>query len=279
MEVPEMAADPAILPQSRRALLGAGLGGLVALIAHVLGRPLATRAANGDPVLVGNAHTGTQTTQLTNTNGGTAFFAQTTGTNEPGVGAIAAVNNDGIGIEAHSDSDAGVFATSVVGPAVIATSNDNVGVRGLATFASGIYGSSGEAPNQPASKTGVFGYGAFDASSRGVLGQSGPGTGVHGFASSGTGVHAQTLTGTALRVTGRATFSRSGRLTLAAGQSSITKSGIQLTSASLVLAVLQTNRVGIFVRAVAPSPSTSSFTIYLNAAVPGTTHVAWFVLN
>jgi hypothetical protein len=274
-----MAANPTILPQSRRALLGAGLGGLVALVVHALGRPLATRAANGDPVLVGNTNEGTQTTLLTNNNGGTAFFAQTTGINDVGVGAIVGKNDDGIGVEASSEQGQAVFATCTNGPGIFATSETDVGIRAGSAERTGVYGASGGAPEIAPAKTGVFGYADQDASARGILGQSIGGSGVHGFASSGTGVHAQTVTGTALRVTGRATFSRSGRLTLAAGRSSVTKTNILLTSASLVLAVLQTNRAGIFVRAVVPSPSTSSFTVYLNAAVPGTTNVAWFVLN
>jgi hypothetical protein len=274
-----MGADATTVPQSRRALLGAGLGGLVALAVHAIGRPLTARAANGDPVLVGNANEGTQTTLLTNSNGGTAFFAQTTGINDVGVGALVGKNDDGIGVEASSEQGQAVFATCTNGQAVFASSETDVGVRAGSSERTGVYGSSGGAPAIAPAKTGIFGYADQDAAARGILGQSTLGSGVHGFASSGTGVHAQTLSGTALRVTGRATFSRSGRLTLAAGQSSVAKTGILLTSASLVLAVLQTNRTGIFVRAVVPSPSTRSFTVYLNAAVPASTNVAWFVLN
>ena len=80
-------------------------------------------------------------------------------------------------------------------------------------------------------------------------------------------------------MTGRAVFDRSGRLTIAAGKSSVTKTGITLTSASMVIAVLQTNRPGVYVQAAVPNPGGSSFTIYLNKAVTANTAVAWMVLS
>ena len=40
-------------PRTRRALLGAGLGAIVAAVAGAVGRPAPTRAAAGDAVILG----------------------------------------------------------------------------------------------------------------------------------------------------------------------------------------------------------------------------------
>lgn len=133
-----------------------------------------------------------------------------------------------------------------------------------------------------AKSSGHDGIQSHSLGSSGVTGTTNGGRGLYGIAfdANGTGVRAEAPGGgTALQVAGRAKFSTSGRLTFGAGQSSIFKTGVPVGGLSLVLAVLQTNRPGIYVRAVVPYPSTDSFRIYLNAAVPGTTHVAWFVLE
>ena len=52
-----------------------------------------------------------------------------------------------------------------------------------------------------------------------------------------------------------------------------------LTSASLVLATMQQDRAGVYVRSAVPNAATSSFTINLSKAVTASTSVAWFVVN
>jgi hypothetical protein len=84
---------------------------------------------------------------------------------------------------------------------------------------------------------------------------------------------------TALAVQGPAVFSRSGILTVAAGQSSATKTGVALTSSSLVLATMQQDRTGVYVRSAVPNAAASSFTIHLSKAVTVSTSVAWFLVN
>jgi len=74
-------------------------------------------------------------------------------------------------------------------------------------------------------------------------------------------------------------FSRSGILTVAAGQSSATKTGVALTSSSLVLATMQQDRTGVYVRSAVPNAAASSFTIHLSKAVTVSTSVAWFLVN
>jgi len=96
----------------------------------------------------------------------------------------------------------------------------------------------------------------------------------------GAGVLAEnTAGGNALQVSGTAAFSRSGVVTVAAGQSSATKTGVALTAASLVLATLQQDRAGIWVRSVVPNVAGSSFTIHVSKPVSAGTSVAWFVVN
>jgi hypothetical protein len=97
---------------------------------------------------------------------------------------------------------------------------------------------------------------------------------------SGTGVLAEnTAGGTALQVAGPAACSRSGVLTVAAAKTSATQAGVALGSASLVLATLQQNLSGVYVRAAVPNVSGGSFTVYLSKAPTATAKVAWFVVN
>jgi hypothetical protein len=237
---------------TRRALLAGSVGALVAYVAHAVGRPLSARATDGDVIHVGDDLTATSVTKITNTTNAENVLEAESG---EGVG-VRGISDVGTGVSGSSDFGVGVRGNSIWGSGVFGQSNETAGVAG-AGYTTGVSGSGGD---------------------RGVEGFSLSGVGVFGHADAGTGVHAQAA-GTALRVVGKATFSRSGRLTLTAGQSSIAKTGLPLSRYSLVLAVLQTNRAGIYVRAVVPSPSTNSFRVYLNAAVPGTTNVAWFVLN
>src|SRR5262249_30657658 len=80
------------------------------------------------------------------------------------------------------------------------------------------------------------GVGGVTVSGLGVVGLStGTGTGVAGLSDGGPGVLAVGAK-TALQVQGPAAFSRSGIVTVAAGKSSVRKSGIALRPASFVLA-------------------------------------------
>jgi hypothetical protein len=96
----------------------------------------------------------------------------------------------------------------------------------------------------------------------------------------GVGVTAQHSSGgTALQVIGTAVFSRSGTLTIKAGASAVTLTGVALTAASLILATLQNNVPGVYVQSAVPDVSKGSFTIHLSKAVPTGTTVAWFIVN
>jgi hypothetical protein len=122
--------------------------------------------------------------------------------------------------------------------------------------------------------TGVLGLGGgagvVGIGDDGVVGIGGPtGAGVRAFG--------DTTTTVALAVSGKVTFSRSGRVTIATGKSSIKVNLAGTTTSSRVFAVLHSNRSGRYVRAVVPT--TGSFTIYLNTTVTANTFIAWFVIN
>jgi hypothetical protein len=92
-----------------------------------------------------------------------------------------------------------------------------------------------------------------------------------------TGVLADSSNGIALTVQGKATFSRSGIVTIPHGTDFLTVALAGVTIASMILATSQQNK-GVYVRAAVPG--TGSFTIRLTGNAPtGGLRVAYFVLN
>jgi hypothetical protein len=137
----------------------------------------------------------------------------------------------------------------------------------------GVLGYSGAAASEPApiAKTGVYGYAAQDATAVGVKGAS----------MAGVGVLATATTGTALRVSGKARFSRSGRATVLRNKKyvDITVAG-GLTSRSVIHATLQTYRAGVAIAAARKNyPTTGKARIYLTkvASTISSTYVGWFI--
>ena len=149
---------------------------------------------------------------------------------------------------------------------------------------SGVWGTGGSSNG-----TGVqgFGGGGINGAGTGVgvagFGGKGGGNGVEGSAGSAAtaGVLAfNGFGGTALQVNGIAAFRRSGLLTIPAGASSGTVFSLApLSSASLMLATLQQDRAGVWVRSAVPNIAGGSFTIHLSKAVTASITVAWFVVN
>jgi hypothetical protein len=108
------------------------------------------------------------------------------------------------------------------------------------------------------------------------------GMGVRGRATTGVGVHgeATNAAGTALKVVGKAVFSRSGKATVPTGQSTVIVSSVTITAATLVLATIQgVGESGLYVKSVSVSVSNSRFTIRLSKAVAANTPVGWFIVN
>jgi hypothetical protein len=280
---------------SRRAILAAGLAAAAGAVAHAIGRPDLVRGANGDPVIAGQSVTASTTTTIHSTSF-TALDIQADGAGVDGVHSIVTGGGgNGVFGEAGGANGVGVTGFSDHGTGVLGSSNVGVGVYGSSSNATAIRGDS-ESNSLPAviarnnaGSTGLLGFsgdvatplpsGRLDTAIQGyAIGYPGrsatDAVGVFGHSSHGTGVFADAGTGgTALHVNGRATFSRSGRLTLASGTSSVSKSVAGLTSTSLVFAVVQTGESHAWVRKVAPAPG--KFTVFMNKAVTDRVVVAW----
>jgi hypothetical protein len=258
----------------------------VLLAGTVVATPPAV-ASHAGPVYLGDLNTAPRWTQITNNAGngsGTALYLFGSSAT-PGDG-LYSVGHNGSGVWAYSYQKDGVVGTGArhgvvgnssstsgsgvygentsTGRGVEARSN-GIAMLGESTGGMGVQG-------RATSQSGIGVYGETEAPN---------GTGVLGNATqaNGTGVRALSTNGTALAVDGKASFSRSGKLTVPAGATSVVKTGVALTSASMVLATLQQRRSGLWVQAAVPSPGSASFTLYLNKAAPASTTVAWFVLD
>jgi hypothetical protein len=265
-EIPASTAPTAAL-SSRRAWLIGALGGLGALVASAIGRPLPVRAGTDGDVVLGG-------TNVVTSDVGTTTVYSTDATN--GFGGI---NANGGAIHPTAGTDVGIFGTSYVGNGVLGMSHGGSGVYGSSTSSNGVVGSSTSATD-----SGV--WGSNTGGGYGVAGSTGGATtaGVWGVnSSSGIGVRATSASGNALQVEGKASFSRSGRVNVAANASrvDVTVPG-GLGPSSHVLATLQVYRGGVYVAACRPNyPTSGKVRIYLNkvASTTSSTPVAWFVFG
>jgi len=273
-----MALDPTT-PRSRRALLAAAAGGAAAVAATAaapasvlaLATPVLTETANASATETSLADSGDRTIAFKTSNVGVAPALRVS--NAVGVATTAGETDptDPGGIT----SAAGIYASSPnatdAAPYWATTFTAVYGWSPATTlpsgFATAIWGDSEEVGVEGSGAVGVRGDGFFGMVAAGA--QGGVGIRAWGFDGAGNDV--------ALDVRGKATFSKSGRSTIAAGKSSIKIYKAGVTFSSLVFAVLRSNRSGRYVRAVVPTAG--SFTIYLNAAVTSSSYVVWFVLN
>jgi hypothetical protein len=138
-----MEHDQTTIASSRRALLAAALGAVAASVAGALGRPVITRAADGDVVRVGQSFAGTQPTKITSTRSDAIVGVAATEpqppsqyeTGEPPPERFAGVMGEntklgfgvyglaftGTGVFGHSGSVAGVHGDSSRAIGVVAT--------------------------------------------------------------------------------------------------------------------------------------------------------------
>lgn len=112
--------------RSRRSVLTATMGGVVAAAAGALGRPAAARAANGDNVLLGGANVATAQTAVKNLGGN----------------ALRGASHAGIGLYGTSRDAAGVSGFSLQGDGVVGQTQFGAGVSGSSEFGSGVQASS-----------------------------------------------------------------------------------------------------------------------------------------
>ena len=241
-------------PRSRRAVLLAAAGAAAATAASAIDPRSTVRAGTDGDVVLGAANTATATTGITITANDADVLRVT------GIAANASI----VGVNA--DTGAGVRGEATSGAGVLGTSQSGTGVEGSVLTGNGVLGVSEEG-------TGVVGHITL------------AGSGVHGhsLAAAGVGVRASAEAGRALVVVGKASFSRSGRVTVPAGASYVDVSLVAtggLSGTPLCFANLQTRRPGIHVETVRPNtPSAGRIRIYLNKPVPGATFVSWLVLN
>jgi len=278
-------------PRSRRTVLAGALAGLGAIVASGIGRPAPLRAANGDPVILGQANTATTQTAISNTaTNGAALQVNGNGAGNgingysPSGAGINGSSGSGVGVHGYSPSGGGVLGESTSGNGVSGYSSSN-GVDGesVSSSASGVYGHNNYQGYGIAGRSNSPGLGVSGIYAAASLGENtAGGIGVWARSQAGVALYADAIdqaSAIALKTRGVAQFSRSGKLTVLAGQSSVTKTGIRIEADSLVLAVLQQNRSGTWVRSAEPNAAGDSFTIRLNKAVAGDTKVGWFIVN
>ncbi len=298
-----MAIDAGIL-RTRRALLAGGIGGLVALVASAVGRPLQVKAGSDGDVVLG-ARNGTDTATVISIVDRRSSDPAIIGDSIDGAGVIG-YSWSSNGVEGFGAGGCGVYGSGDAyglrgeggRSGVFGLSGSGVGVAGQSSDGetAGILGFSGAGtpPAAPA-KTGVFGYAVQDASARGVHGYSTTGRGVFGEATAGSGVRGYATTGTAvyaasadprsgyaLQAIGRVKLDNcSGLATIAAGTKSVVVTpGIDLTTSSAVVATLQASAGGTTTvhRCVVNGPA-NTFTIYLTANSTTNVKVAWHVFG
>jgi hypothetical protein len=128
-----------------------------------------------------------------------------------------------------------------------------------------------------AGSSGVFGY-ATNPASFGVYGKNG-GRGVAALGTYGAALWASTngfSAPLALKIEGKAQFSRSGRITIAKGKRSATLP-VVAAGTTFGIATVQQLRTDLYVQSVVRSGS--SLRVYLNRAAPSATYVAWMAFE
>jgi hypothetical protein len=292
---------------SRRNLLAAsGAAAVTSVVAGALAHPMVADAANGDPVLLGQANPETTTTTVSNGSGSDALSAVATGTGrglegrsthgigvngrsgpaasalsikETGVHGITG-SAGGYGVVGENTSSDGIAVGGLGGRVGVSGNGLDFGVEGVAgpRGSAGVHGTSlGPGPGVLGDSDEGIGVAGSSMRNTGVVGESQDGVGVHGGSSSGIGVLA---TGkTALRVDGHAVFSRSGILTVPAGHSSVAHPVEGLTPRSMILVTLQEDLAGTWIRSAVPAPESSKFTVHLNHSAPAHAKVAWLVID
>jgi hypothetical protein len=290
---------------SRRAILGAALGGAAAVAVNAIAIPRTVVAADGDNALLGTANTSTTETSFENTDAGETSVVGVhagagtgvRGTSLDGVGAVGQSTDSTPSDGAIDSHRTGVWGTAG-DEATIASNTDESGVYGFCDVSDqstgvwgdspqgvGVYGTGDVGMMASGGSSGLFAFGP----TQGIFGNSSlTGRGITGVVGgltpvpfpTGVAVYAradENTSITALQVLGKVKFSRSGRksITAKATSAKVTLAGV--TTSSYVVATLQTSVTGCYVRAAVPS--SGSFTIYLSKAPGKTVYVGYFVIN
>lgn len=236
-------------PRSRRALLGAAAGAAAAAAAAAA-IPASVAGADPNDVVLGADNTTTTRTKVTSSvmgGDGAALVGENSSPGGQGVLGIADLQG-GIGVVGRASNGTGVRAAGYLygvdasgySSGVRAWTGDNAGAA--------VYGYLGNGSSPPAPSAGAA-----------VL------------------ASAPDVATTALEVLGKVKFSRSGKASMSAAQTSkaVTKAGV--TTSSYVLATLQTRVSGLSILAVVPGAG--KFTIYLNKAPGKTISIGYLIIN
>ncbi len=239
-------------------------------------------ATQGQAIQAGQVNTETNETVVQDTNASVACYQAA----DSGLKGCGVVGLEGIGTLYGVNARGGPYGVVANGGAygIYASSATGTGVFGD-TEAEGQNGVYGHAINS----TGSGVYGQNDGTGYGVAGRTMNtigGTGVLGDAPrspNGVGVEAVSATGTALKVKGKAQFSRSGVATVP-GTSTAPRIAVRvtlpITAKSMMTATLQKYVAGVFVVAAVPYVAGGYFTIYLNKYVTTTVGpIAWMVVE
>ncbi len=214
-------------------------------------------AVQDQPVLAGGLNTETQSTVIENGVQGNCAGPNTDAVDGCG---ITGVEGDGFSFGVVGEGPTGVLGTSSF-----------TGVDGETQTGTGVLGNS-------SGVTGIGVEGQNNGSGSAVYGLAAAnGVAVFGDTTNGTAVIARSTNGNALDVRGKATFSRSGLITVGAGSSGKTVTLAGVTKSSLVLATAQQDNA-VYVRSAVPG--NGQFTIHLTGPAPtGGLKVSYFVLN
>jgi hypothetical protein len=269
--------------RSRRALLAAAAGGAAAVAAQAA-VPLTAHGHDVDDVRLGGVNAATAATEIDATGTTVDAFVATAA---DGSGIVATGTNNSA-IRAHQTDALDAAVHAVAGDGLLALAPSETPATGVYAFApasadpaslgTGLWGDSEDAGVLGTGGLGVWGVGNFGVEGDGY---GTGGVGVFGYAGQAGTVGVQAFAGStdrvALKVTGKAQFTRSGRATISGGASSKAISLAGVTTSSIVFAVLASNRSGRWVRAVVTAAG--KFTIYLNTSVTSASYVFWWVLN
>ena len=244
----------------RRALLAAGAAGVAAAAAQAIAAPAKVFAADHDPVKVGEVNSGTATTVVTSSGSDGLKGESTAG--DGLVGQSSAAVKSGLFAFTTNANGYGVAAKNLANGNHVDLAGPNHAVWGEGHKAfPAIHG-----VHVVANNPGVMGVNSVNT----TWGTLGGLTGVGAYAPNNLW---------ALAVAGKATFTRSGVLSIGANKYYAKVSSIALTADTFVIATLLAYRSGVWVAAAVPNVGADSITIYLNKKVASAIKVGWIALE
>jgi hypothetical protein len=199
-------------PRTRRSILFAAAGAVAGAVGSSLVRPEAAAAANGSPVVLGQANGATAQTSVSasltsaDSTMQSAVKVQASGTARRAIearitaddGAAGDFFNDGAR-GAAVRARASAISTAGIGVDGVSNAQSGIGIRGTSGAHVGVVGISKSptngTPAAPPANTGVYGWCPTDAGSIGVMGEAAAGLGIKGKSTAGSGVYGTSQTG------------------------------------------------------------------------------------